>query len=49
MKLITGKMNAPYIVCKPEYAEGVDKPKRAVKAEVRPQVLKIRRNERLVA
>jgi hypothetical protein len=49
MKLIAGQMNALYIICKPGYAEGVNKPKRAVKAEVKPVSIKIRRNKRLVA
>lgn len=30
-KLISGKMNIPYIICKPGYAEGANKPKRVVK------------------
>lgn len=33
-KLISGKMNIPYIVCKPGYAEGANKPKRVKKAKV---------------
>ena len=30
MKLIKGQMNVLYTVCKPGYAEGVNKPKRVV-------------------
>jgi hypothetical protein len=32
-KLISGKMNIPYIVCKPGYADGAKRPKRIVKAK----------------
>lgn len=50
MKLISGKMNIPYIICKPGYAEGVTKPKRNnTKVKEKPVIIKIRRNERLVA
>ena len=49
MKLIAGQKNALLTICKPGYAEGVLKPRREVKAEVKPLVTKIRRNERLVA
>jgi hypothetical protein len=49
-KLIPGKMNIPYIVCKPGYATGVAKPKRLAKVLIfNPVMVKIRRNERLVA
>lgn len=48
-KLITGKMNIPFIKCKAGYAEGVNKPKKeTVKVEVSPVVV-VRKNERLVA
>ena len=33
-KLISGKMNIPYIICKPGYAEGSNKPKRVKTAKV---------------
>lgn len=49
VKLISGQMNIPYIICKAGYADGSNKPKRAVKAEVKELVTKIRRNEKLVA
>lgn len=49
MKLIKGQQNALYTVCKAGYAEGVMKPRREVKAEVKPLVTKIRKNEPLVA
>lgn len=48
-KLISGQMNIPYIKCKAGYALGSNKPKRAVKAKIIPLVIKIRKNERLVA
>lgn len=49
MKLISGQKNALLTICKPGYAEGVIRPARVVKAEVKPVVIKVRRNERLVA
>lgn len=49
MKLIAGQQNALLTICKPGYAEGVLKPKRVTQAEVKPLVIKVRRNERLVA
>lgn len=49
MKLIAGQRNALLTICKPGYAEGVLKPQRVVKLEVKPLVIKVRRNERLVA
>jgi len=49
MKLISGKMNIPYIICKPGYAEGANKPKRAKAPVVKEVVVKIRKNEKLVA
>ena len=47
-KLIAGKMNIPFIVCKAGYASGVNKPK-AVKVTQREIVVKVRKNEKLVA
>lgn len=49
MKLISGKMNILYITCKPGYAEGVSKPKRQVKPVTKEVVIKVRKNEKLVA
>lgn len=48
-KLISGQMNIPYIRCKAGYADGSNKPKRPAKAKVLSLVIKIRKNERLVA
>lgn len=48
-KLISGQMNIPYIKCKAGYADGTNKPKRAVKVEAKQLVIKIRKNEGLVA
>ena len=45
VKLIMGKMNAPYIICKPGYAEGVLRPKRVVKAKPFNQLVILRKNE----
>lgn len=33
-KLISGNMNIPYIICKPGYAEGANKPKRVAKVMI---------------
>lgn len=49
MKLISGKMNVLYIICKPGYAEGVNKPKRQAKIVTKEVSIKVRRQERLVA
>ena len=49
MKLIPGQKNALYIVCKPGYAEGVNKPKRVKPAVTKAIEIKVRRNEPLVA
>lgn len=48
-KLISGKMNVPYIVCKPGYAIGSNKPKRVAQKETKALVTKLRVNEKLVA
>lgn len=45
LKLISGQMNVPYIVCKPGYAEGSNKPKRIKKVQVFNPVIKLRRFE----
>lgn len=48
-KLIAGQMNVIRTVLKPGYAEGSRNPKpREAKREVKPTVVKIRKNERLV-
>jgi hypothetical protein len=47
MKLPVGSMNALYVVCKPGYADGANKPKRAVKVQAKPIVTKIRKQEGL--
>lgn len=44
-KLIAGQMNIPYIVCKPGYALGVNKPKRVLKAKLFNPVIKLRKSE----
>lgn len=48
-KLISGKMNVPYIKCKAGYAEGANKPKRVTKVIEKEVIVKIRKNEKLVA
>ena len=48
IKLIAGAMNIPYIVCKPGYAEGAAKPKRQRKAQPKPMVTKLRKQEGLI-
>lgn len=48
-KLISGNMNIPYIVCKPGYAEGSNKPKKEVKKVEKQTVFKVRKNEKLIA
>lgn len=47
-KLISGQMNIPYIICKPGYAEGSNKPKRIKKTQPKALVIKVRRQEGLV-
>lgn len=47
MKLIAGKMNALYTICKPGHAEGSNKPIRKRKAQVKAVVIKVRRQEGL--
>jgi hypothetical protein len=47
-KLISGNMNIPYIICKPGYAEGSNKPKRVKKTQPKALVIKVRRQEGLV-
>lgn len=49
MKLISGQKNALLTICKPGYAEGVQKPYKAAKVEIKPLVIRIRRQEGLVA
>lgn len=44
-KLISGKMNAPYIICKTGYAKGSNRPKRVVKAKPFNPVIVLRKNE----
>ena len=48
MKLISGQMNTLYTVCKPGYADGATKPRRAKKSEPKPIVTKIRKQEGLI-
>jgi hypothetical protein len=43
-KLVPGKMNVPYVVCKPGYAEGANKPKRIIEPKPFNPVIKLRKN-----
>lgn len=47
-KLISGKMNIPYIKCKVGYADGSNKPKRVIKKVVKPIQTRTRVNEKLI-
>lgn len=46
-KLIAGQMNIPYIICKPGYAEGSNKPKRERKVKAKQVVTRLRKQEGL--
>lgn len=48
-KLIAGEMNIPYIICKPGFADGVQRPRKEVAPVVKLIVTKLRKNEKLVA
>lgn len=45
IKLVSGQMNVPYIICKPGYADGANKPRRVKKVEVFNPVIKLRKSE----
>lgn len=45
IKLIAGKMNVPYIICKAGYADGTNKPKRIKKVVPFNAVIKLRKAE----
>lgn len=48
MKLIAGKMNVLLTKCPVGYADGANKPKRIKQPKALAQVIKVRRQERLI-
>lgn len=44
-KLVSGKMNIPYIICKPGYAEGVRRPQKEAIVKPFNAVIKLRKLE----
>ncbi len=44
-RLIMGQMNVPFIILKPNYAHGVNRPKRVLIKQVKPIITKLRKAE----